>query len=74
MFNLVEESKDDVIGLSSNVITIAPDPRKGSPLKGEDPKSSVIQMVEPAFPLQSDFDFTKLNKGVTNEMHNHQMK
>jgi hypothetical protein len=46
------------------------DPRKGSPLKSENPNASVIKMVEPIYPLKSDFDFTELNKGVTKEMHN----
>jgi hypothetical protein len=56
---LVDESKDDVIGIQSDKEKgKKEDPRKGSPLKGEDPRSSVIQNIEPTFPLKSDFDFT----------------
>ena len=28
------------------------DPRKGSPLKNENPQSSIIQQIEPMYPLQ----------------------
>jgi len=69
LFDLVDKSKDDVVGLKSEN-KLEEDPRKGSPLKSENLNASVIKMVEPTYPLKSDFDFTELNKGVTKEMHN----
>jgi len=46
-----------VIGIKPET-KLEQDPRKGSPLKSEEPNSSVIRMVEPQYPLKSDFDFT----------------
>jgi hypothetical protein len=57
LFDLVDQAKEDVVGLQPES-KLEEDPRKGSPLKSEDPNSSVIKMVEPMYPLKSDFDFT----------------
>ena len=60
LFKLVEESKDDVIGLTDAVKKQEQeDMHKGSRLKSENPQASIIQGIQSTYPLAADFDFTK---------------
>jgi hypothetical protein len=54
LFKLVNESGDQPIGLSELKVKEEPI-RKTSPLKSENPNSSIIQLIEPTFPLKSEF-------------------